>query len=84
MEEGLSCGFSAKPTFYDSFDGFCSQMLHMPLSQHCWGRGVFAFQRVFASRWNSISSSSGYLNLASMPCVSRLAAISLLRALTMA
>ena len=40
LGEGLSCGFSAKPTFYDSFDGFCSQMLHMPLSQLMLGEGL--------------------------------------------
>ena len=49
------------------------------------GGGAFScFQRVLASCWNPVSSSSGYLNLASMPCASRIAAISLLRALTMA
>ena len=41
LGEGLSCGFSAKSTFYDSFDGFCSQMLHMPLSQLMLGEGRF-------------------------------------------
>lgn len=47
LGEGLSCGFSAKPTFYDSFDGFCSQMLHMPLSQLMLGEGLFCYSVLF-------------------------------------
>lgn len=50
LVEGLSCGFSAKPTFYDSFDGFCSQMLHMPLSQLMLGRGFSCYSACLRGR----------------------------------
>lgn len=65
LGEGLSCGFSAKPTFYDSFDGFCSQMLHMPLSQHCWGRGFSCYSACLRGRPPPSRRTGGFVRIPS-------------------